>query len=261
MADASRIAAALMEGHRKGEPFRSFAAPAGITTLAAAYLTQREYVRLQMRDRNVDAAGYKVGLTSPRMQAMCSIDRPIAGVVLQDTIHKSGAELVAGDYGRLGLEFEIAVRLGHDLDGARGPITLKDAIDAVDSVCAAVEIVDDRNCDYSTLDVLSLIADNSWNAGIVLGEFTQNWPPLDTGRGAVTVNGQAADSGLGQDVLGHPINALAWLASHLGETGQKTPAGAIVMTGSLVTTKFPTESCAYRFDLSGIGAVEVSIRV
>ena len=35
----------------------------------------------------------------------------------------------------------------------------------------AVELVDDRHCDYATLDVLSLIADNSWNAGIVLGVF------------------------------------------------------------------------------------------
>jgi hypothetical protein len=41
----------------------------------------------------------------------------------------------------------------------------------IGGVCAAMELNDDRNADYNNLDVLSLLADNSWNGGVVLSEF------------------------------------------------------------------------------------------
>ncbi|HEY1721542.1 MAG TPA: fumarylacetoacetate hydrolase family protein [Magnetospirillaceae bacterium] len=253
--NAIKAAEMLMNEHVSGARFHPFAAGAGAADLAGAYAIQREYVRLQMQARGIGAAGYKVGLTSPRMQAMCKIDRPIAGVVLKDRVHRSGVSLEASRYGRVGLEFEIAVRLGRDLKPG------DDVAGAIEAVCPAVEIVDDRHCDYATLDVLSLVADNSWNAGIVLGEFSMCWPDLETIEGVVSSNGQAADRGWGRDVLGHPFNSVAWVAQHLGETGQGLHAGDIVMTGNLVTTKFPAESSIHRFELQGLGFVELSIRV
>jgi 2-keto-4-pentenoate hydratase len=253
--NAIKAAEVLIDEHGRGTKFHPFAAAAGASDLAGAYAIQREYVRLQMNNRAVGAVGYKVGLTSPRMQAMCKIDRPIAGVVLADRVHPSGVSLDASRYGRVGLEFEIAVRLGRDLQPGG------DVAGAIEAVCPAVEIVDDRHCDYATLDVLSLVADNSWNAGIVLGEFRTSWPDLETIEGIVSLNGQAVDRGSGKDVLGHPFNSVAWVAQHLGESGQGLRAGDIVMTGNLVTTKFPAESSAHRFELQGLGFVELSIRV
>jgi 2-oxo-3-hexenedioate decarboxylase/2-keto-4-pentenoate hydratase len=35
-------------------------------------------------------------------------------------------------------------------------------------------------------------------------------------------------------------------------------AGDIVMTGSIVRTRFPDKAFAYRFDIAGLGSVEVS---
>jgi len=75
------------------------------------------------------------------------------------------------------------------------------------------------------------------------------------------VDGEIIDRGFGRDVLGHPFHSVAWLATHLAEMGTALRAGDIVMTGNLVTTKFPDRSAAYRFDLAGLGAVELSIRV
>lgn len=244
-----------MDEHGRDVRFHPFAAALGATDLAGAYAVQHEFVRLQMKARAVSPIGYKVGLTSPRMQAMCNIDRPIAGVVLNDRLHFSGVSLDAARYGRIGLEFEIAVRLGRDVKPG------DDVAHAIDAVCPAFEVVDDRHCDYATLDVLSLVADNSWNAGAVLGEFRSSWPDLATIEGVVSVNGEVVDRGWGRDVLGHPFNSVAWLAEHLHETGQVLRAGDIVMTGNLVTTKFPAESSLHRFEVAGLGAVELSVRV
>ena len=180
--DAHKAAEMLMSAHASGVPFRPFATEFGIASVADAYAVQRDYVRLQMQARRAGAAGYKIGLTSKRMQEMCGVDSPIAGVVLSDRVHASGAVLNAPSYGRMGVEFEIAVRLKRDLAPKSVP-SLVEVAAAVDAVCPAVEIVDDRRADYRALDALSLIADNSWNAGIVLGEFVHAWPDLATVEG------------------------------------------------------------------------------
>ena len=254
---AVRTANMLIDEHSRRVRFRSFAGECEIGDTRAAYSVQREYVRLQCNGRHTSAKGYKVGLTSPRMQAMCSIDSPIAGVVLEDRVIFSGARVARSDYGRLGLEFEIAVKMGRDL--GRGLSAIAEVSEAVEAVCPAIEIVDDRDCDYGKLDVLSLIADNSWNAGIVLGAFQGVWSDLVEIEGVVLKDGAEVDRGLGRDVLGHPFQSVAWLAGHLAEAGGGLRAGDIVMTGNLVTTKFPKEPCDYQFELKGLGLVEISI--
>jgi len=256
--DAGKAAEMLMTAHANSVPFAPFAAAFGIASVSDAYAVQRDYVRLQMQARGTGAAGYKIGLTSKRMQEMCGIDSPIAGVVLSDRVHASRASVSASAYGRMGLEFEIAVRLKRDL-APDGVLALAEVADAVEAVCPAIEIVDDRRADYRALDVLSLIADNSWNAGIVLGEFVSAWPELATIGGLISVDGIALDRGSGGDVLGHPFHPVAWLASHLAKEGAGLRAGDIVMTGSLVTTKFPDRPASFRFDVKGLGTVELTV--
>jgi len=250
----------LFDEHRAGTQFHTLAAECGVIDLASAYAVQREYVALLRAARGA-ASGYKIGLTSPRMQKMCNIDQPIAGVVFADRVARSGVALKTRAYGRLGVEFEIAVRLGRDLPPSGNPYDDETVGNAVDGVAAAVEVVDDRNADYKSLDVLSLIADNSWNAGAILDGFRTSWPDLAETRGVLSIDGKEVDSGHGRDVLGHPFVPLAWLANRLIADGSSLKAGDIVLTGSLVTTKFPKEPGRYRYELAGIGAVDFSVEV
>jgi 2-keto-4-pentenoate hydratase len=254
---AARAAATLLAEHKANVPFRTLAPPDGPATIVDAYDIQDRYVAL-LRGEHGEAAGYKVGLTSATMQKFCGIDHPIAGVVLARRVHRSGATVRRADFGRLGLEFEIAVRIGSDV--ARGPCTAAAIAPHVGGVCAAIEIVDDRSADYSSLDVRSLVADNSWNAGIVLSEFSKRWPDLEAARGRAGKDGAVFGEGYGRDILGHPFNSAAWLATQLAARGQTLKAGQVVMTGSVMKTVFPEEAANYRFDLEGIGSVEVQVR-
>ena len=97
--------------------------------------------------------------------------------------------------------------------------------DAVDGVCAAMELVDDRHADYANLDAISLVADNSWNAGAVLGDFVETIDDLADLCGTVRLNGVEIDRGYGRDVLGHPLVPLTWLANHLAGSGRALRAG------------------------------------
>ena len=82
-----KAAEMLMAEHGSGAKFAPFAAAFGIAGVADAYAVQRHYVRLQTQARGTAPVGYKIGLTSKRMQDMCGIDSPIAGVVLADRVH------------------------------------------------------------------------------------------------------------------------------------------------------------------------------
>ena len=253
---ARRAAEALLIGHKNGARFETLHPRYGLASIPDAYDVQDRYVELLRADYG-EPIGYKVGLTSAAMQTFCGIDHPIAGVVLSERLHKSPVTVRRGDYGRLGLEFEIAVRLGSDVPAAARTAAAVEP--CIDGVSAAVELVDDRGADYGHLDVRSLVADNSWNGGIVVSNFSTTWPALESMRGNATQDGSPLGEGYGRDILGHPFNSVAWLNAHLANRGDQLRKGQIVMTGSVMKTVFPTEAASYRFDLGGLGYVEVRV--
>jgi 2-keto-4-pentenoate hydratase len=256
---ARRAAELLLAEHKANARFKPLGPPDGPASISDAYDIQERYVAL-LRGKHGDAVGYKVGLTSAPMQAFCGIDHPIAGVVLASRVHQSGAAVRRSDFGRLGLEFEIAVRLKSDVPVSGAPRTAEMIAPHIGGVSAAIEIVDDRSADYTNLDVLSLVADNSWNGGIVLSEFATKWPDLAGVLGRATKDRVAIGEGFGRDILGHPFNSAAWLATQLNSRGVGLKAGQVVMTGSVMKTVFPEGDASYRFELAGIGSVEVQVR-
>ena len=255
---AQRAAEWLLAEHQAGRRFTTLPPPDAPAAISDAYDIQDKYVALLRRQRG-EPIGYKVGLTSAAMQAFCRIDHPIAGVVLASRLHRSGAKVRRSDFGRLGLEFEVAVRIKSDIPVTQTSYTAATITPHIDGVCAAIELVDDRAADYSSLDVRSLVADNSWNAGIVLSEFRADWPDLAPALGRASQDGNSLGEGHGRDILGHPFNSVAWLATQLAARGETLKAGQVVMTGSVMKTVFPEQDAHYRFDLEGLGVVEVHV--
>ena len=253
---ARRAAEVLFAEHQAGVLFKPLGPPDGPTAISDADDIQDGFVSL-LRPQHGDIIGYKVGLTSAPMQTFCGINHPIAGVVLARRVHRSGATVPLKDFGRLGLEFEIAVRIKSDMpETAQTATTVENHIE---DVCAAIELVDDRAAEYANLDVRSVVADNSWNAGIVLSNFATAWPNLETVLGKATRAGSPIGEGHGSDILGHPFNSVAWLNTQLASRGGGLKKGQVVMTGSVIKTVFPTEAATYAFELVGIGFVEVRV--
>ena len=204
-------------------------------------------------------AGYKIGCTTPVMQKYLGIDHPCAGGIFADSIHTSPAVLKHRNFRRVGVECEIAVRLDRDLPA--GPYSRESVADAVGECMAAIELVDDRYIDYKQLDAASLIADDFFGAGCVLGEARRDWQSLDLAAcGAImTVNGKDAGRGSGAMVLGHPLEALAWLANNLVERGNSLRQGDIVMTGSMVETRWLEAGDWVDVTIDRLGVAAVSL--
>lgn len=203
--------------------------------------------------------GIKIGCTTPVMQTYLGIPNPCTGGVFEGGVHPSGVSLDFDAYRRIGIECEIAVRLGRDLRVAAGPCTAEHAAGAVAAFMPAIEIVDDRYADWRKTDTPTLIADDFFAAGCVLGTpVTDAGAPADM-VGVTTINGVEAGRGLGSDVMGGPLVALAWLADTLAARGQHLRQGDIVLTGSLVETRWLERGDRVTIAVSGLGTVEMAV--
>jgi 2-oxo-3-hexenedioate decarboxylase/2-keto-4-pentenoate hydratase len=204
--------------------------------------------------------GHKIGCTTPVMQAFLGIPNPCAGAVFERTVHSSPARLRHADFLHVGVECEIVVRLGSDLTPGEAPFDREAVAEAVAACMAGMEIVDDRYVDYKSLDTPTLIADDFFDAGCVLGGELTDWRALDLSAvtGRTRINGVEVGRGRGADVMGHPFAALAWLANNLAQRGQTLKAGQFVFTDSVVKTKWVNQGDRMEMEINGLGDVVAS---
>lgn len=249
----------IASARRKRTALRSLAEDIAPQDEADGYRIQRAVHDLLLPHTGA-MVGYKIGCTSPVMQQYLDIPHPCAGGVFAKGVHDSGASLRAGDYVRVGVECEIAVRIARDLPPSEQPFTAEWVAEAIEAYHPAIEIVDDRYVKWETLGAPTLVADDFFAAGCVLGKPVARSaaPNLRDVIGRAVINGNEAGQGTGADVLGHPHNALAWLANHLAAEGKGLHAGQIVLTGSLVKTVWLGAGDEVVMELSGLGSVAVT---
>jgi 2-keto-4-pentenoate hydratase len=226
---------------------------------AAGYRVQRAVHDLLLPHTG-PLIGYKIGCTSAVMQQYLNIPHPCGGGVFARGVHDSGAALRFGDFVRVGVECEIAVKLAHDLAASAAPFTADNVADAIEAYLPAIEIVDERYVGWETMGAPTLIADDFFAAGCVLGEPVKREaaPDLLSVVGRAVINDTEVGRGTGADVLGHPHHALAWLANHLADEGRGLHAGQIVLTGSLVKTVWLAAGDRVAMELEGLGRVTAS---
>lgn len=206
-------------------------------------------------------AGHKIGCTTSVMQQFLGIPNPCGGDVFEKAVLYGSASVPRSGFVKLGIECEIAVRLGRDIFPQDAPFTRDTVAPAVDAVMAAIEIVDDRYQDFRALGVPTLIADDFFDSGCVLGEPVHEWRNLDFARiaGTTYINGAEVGRGTGSLVMEHPFEALAWLARSRAERGVGLRKGVFVLLGSVVETKWLNAGDRARIEVEGLG--ELSLQV
>ncbi|MDE0941609.1 MAG: fumarylacetoacetate hydrolase family protein [Alphaproteobacteria bacterium] len=206
-------------------------------------------------------AGWKVALTSKVMQELLSVARPCEGAIFASRIHQGEVTMRHGDFVNIGVETEIAVRIAHDLPATHAPYDQDNIRPGVAACMAAIEVVDDRAIDYKLVEAPQLIADNSFNAGCILGVDVTAWQDLDLAAlpGRMLINGEVVGEGVGGDALGHPLIPLAWLANNLNQRGTMLHAGDVVLTGSIVATKWLQPGDHMVTEIDGLGRTSLTV--
>jgi len=252
---------------RTGVPTSPVRDVLGSTDVALAYQVQNALTAAR-KAAGARVVGRKVGLTSTAVQRQLGVDQPDFGVLFDDMLVPSGAEVDSGRLIAPKAEAEIAFVLSADMDSfAAGlspdaPVSAADraaAAAAVDYAVAALEIVDSRVADWD-ITITDTVADNASSALYVLGDKrvqVSEFAPAEVTM-KLEKNGEPASSGNGAACLGDPLNALIWLARTAASFGAPLRAGDVVLSGALgamVTVEPGTDITA---ELSTLGHVSVT---
>jgi 2-oxopent-4-enoate/cis-2-oxohex-4-enoate hydratase len=199
-------------------------------SLAEAYAIQ-DRLRETLVGRGERVIGWKAGFTSKAAQELFQCHEPVSGFLLASGVYPNRGEVPAGRFVRLVVEAEIALVLKQDLAGPG--ITPLAALGAVEGAVPALELVDFR---YSGKPIGSdVVADGVYANAIVLGSPLTDVRYLDLALEGLVYehNGALIATNTAAEVMGSPLNSLAWVANDLGARGLGLKAGQVVMTGSV----------------------------
>lgn len=245
----------LRYAERTREPCAPVRDLLGPVDVLSAYAVQDCNVRFAESEGR-QAVGWKIGLTSPAVQAQLGVDQPDFGVLFADREVPVGGAVDPHQLLQPKAEAEIIFVLEADLPDR--PLRAADVIRATDFIAAGIEIVDSRVKDWD-ITIVDTVADNASSGLYVLGPRPVSLRDLDLQAVPMEfhVDGDVASTGSGAACLGHPLNAVVWLANTAREVGRPLRAGDVVLSGALgpMVSVGPGAHCEAVLD--GLGSVSI----
>lgn len=252
--DPAAAARFIADAHVKRHKYENLSGPLAPPSIADAYAVQ-EALRPIWEPIHGPVAGLKIAVTTKVMQELMGIDHPCGGMIYAKNVHTSPYALPMGRHMHVVAEFELAVRVGRTLAKKSSPWTPAEVRAEITEVMPAFELIEDRNAVYKETRPTTLIADNAWNAGIVLGKPVVVPPSKE-------LNGLAGrltmPSGVREGRTDDPMGALAWCVNLAADRGRPLEAGQVVITGSVIPTLPIAVGETFVFELEGLGSVEMT---
>ncbi len=211
------------------------------------------------RDENLAAGrrlvGRKIGLTSKAMQQATGITEPDYGVMFDDTVFHTGAEIPVDHFSNVRIEVELAFVLKRPLSGP--DCTLADALDAIDYAVPALEVLN-SHIELEGRTIVDTISDNAAYGAMVLGDVHKRPDEIDLRwvPGVLSRNGEIEETGVAAGVLGHPATGVAWLANKFHQHGARLEAGEIILAGSFTRPMWVSRGDEVRCDFGPMGVIE-----
>ena len=245
----------LVETQSSGRVLQPLSETHGDFTLETAYAIQ-EALRADLDRRGQRSIGWKLGATSPSGQAVMGVKEPACGFLMPRQ-YASGAEVSASEFVTLAVEAEVAFRMRSKLAGPG--VTADSALMAVEGAVAALELPDfifsgkPRVADFIASSVIA--------KAIVLGGPLKPLSAFDVSREEVVFehNGEVIGTYTAAEVMGNPLNALAWLANHLATRGLALQPGDIVMSGAISKMLRPKVGDTVRANFAHLGSVLIKV--
>lgn len=197
--------------------------------VADAYAIQSAFVEQRVAD-GASVVGHKIGLTNDGIQEQLGVDAPDFGRLL-DVMRVDDGVVDTADLIAPRVEPELGFLLG---EAVTPPVSSADVLQATDAVVPVVEVIDSRVRDWE-IGIEDTVADNASSALFAVGSATHSVTDRDLSLEGVKFqkNGEVVDSGVGAAVLGHPAQAVAWLAETLADLDDELTAGELVLSGSI----------------------------
>jgi len=255
MFSAAEAARFIDEAHRARANYQNLPDALAPGNFDEAYAAQEALLEL-WEPRFGKVAGLKIAVTTKVMQELMGITHPCGGAIFAKTIHASPARIAKADFVNVRIESEIALKIGKDMAASGAAWTAESVVPFVAGAMPAYELIEDRNAVYTETNAVSMIVENCWNGGVVIGEPKPVAPKDIIGvTGRQTLNGISIGEGKSED----PFATLAWLANLLAERGHSVKAGMVVITGSLIPTFSVTPGDKAVFTVDGLGEAVIEV--
>ncbi len=256
---AARLAAAIIE--RRAPP-----APGPGMSMADALCARDRLVAFFAQPWG-DEVGWKVGLTNPAAQQRFGTTHPIAGRIFHGTLReRSGAELPAAFGIAPAVESDLLVRIRDEGVNEAGDdhLALLRHIDVVVPFIELPDLVYGAGTEWTGPLLVSI---NVAARLGVLGEEIRAEATPDFAARLASMTVVLADDTRelsrvpGTVLLGHPLNALAWLVRDLKERGMRLRAGEYVSLGGFSPALPAQAGRSYTATYEGLAATPVSVTV
>lgn len=255
--EIARLGRRLFEDQQAVRPGRPLTEEAPGFTVEDAYAVQQAFMgnHLAIGRRLV---GHKVGCTNRVVQQLFNVYQPDYGRILDSMVLPDGASIDRSTLIAPRIEPEVAFLLSEPL---RGPgVTAEQVLGATEGLVPCFEIIDSRIEGWH-IQFADTVADNGSSALVVLGERRRLEPDFDLRLMGVVLerNGEVEATGAGAAALGHPANAVAWLANTLATHGEHLQAGQLILPGALTTAVQIESGDSFVASFAGLGSVHCRI--
>ncbi len=245
--------AAMYDAYNQRKPAAN---PEGLS-LADGECTRAKFNRLLQASMGAPV-GYKAGLTNPAVQKRFDASAPVWGTLYGPMLLKNGAVVEAGFGSRPLFEADLLVRVSNV--AINRAASVDDVLKAIDQVIPFIELPD-LVVQVPAPPKLNGAGVTAINVGARLGVLGE---PIavagqagigDALRDMVAVvkgDGVELDRGKGSDVLGHPLNAVVWLAQDMARNGQAMKVGDLISLGSFSKLMPPKPGLAVEVQYQGL---------
>lgn len=265
LSSPAALARPIRDAYVSGQPIAPIRDRLAPGDLAAAYAVQdintRHWLKAGRR-----LAGRKIGLTSVAVQQQLGVDQPDFGMLFADMAVCDDEPVRLDRVLQPKVEAEVAFVLGRDI--AVEQATMADVLRAIGYAVAAIEIVGSRIANWD-IRLVDTVADNASSGLYVLGNTPMLLAGLDLRDCAMQMtrgDGFGADAdvvstGVGHACLGHPLNAVLWLARKMVEVGRPLKAGDTILSGALGPMVAVKAGDRFEAQIAGLGAVRARFAV
>lgn len=247
-----KIAALFVEAHTRGRQFEAATDPAPATAQSAYQVQDLVFAALYPGQR---AGAWKVGGPRPDVE-------PTAAPIPSARLYASPARVSAQDFHMIGVEVEIAFRLGRDLPPRTAAYAEEEIAAAISEALVTIELCDTRLSNWRDASALWRLADFQLNAALVVGSGIQDWRAIDFARqrAELWIDGARTMEATGAHPFGNPVRLLPWLAAHNGGRCGGLHAGNIITTGAWTGLQFVAPGAEVIARFPGIGEARVTLQ-
>lgn len=224
-----------------------------VYSLDDAYDIQKQSIALR-KERGEKLVGLKMGFTSEAKMRQMGVSDLIWGRLTDQMMY--AGEMSMSKFIHPRAEPEICFLVSRDVEVE---ISADQAPEYVDSICAAIEIIDSRyeNFKFSLEDV---VADNCSSAGVILGEWQKfHGQEINNLNINLKINGEVIEEGTTANILGNPWKSFAAATRLAQKFEEPIKKGHIIMAGSATAAKFIAKDSSITVDVDGFESAEIKV--